>query len=160
MIVVSPPSLKSRALRLLSTREYSRTELEKKLAPFEAVEGTLGKALDELQAKGFINEQRVLESVLHRRANKLGTMRIRQELESKGLAPEAVLDAVELLRSTELERARAVWEKKFGKSEKSTASNPAERAKQMRFLATRGFSGDAIRKLIPSFTAVHDMNDQ
>lgn len=139
------PSLKSRALRLLSTREHSRAELEKKLISFEEVEGELCKALDELQAKGFINEQRVLESVLHRRASKLGTTRIRQELESKGLAPEAVLDAVEALRSTEVERARAVWEKKFGKSEASAA--PAERAKQMRFLAARGFSGDVIRKI-------------
>jgi regulatory protein len=101
--------------------------------------------LDALQAKGFINEERVLESLIHRRAPKLGTNRIRQELESKGLAPEAIRDAVATLRSTEVERARAVWEKKFGKSEASAA--PAERAKQMRFLAARGFSGDVIRKV-------------
>lgn len=140
-----PLSLKARALRLLSTREHSRTELERKLAAFEEVEGELGKALDALQAKGFINEERVLESLIHRRAPKLGTNRIRQELESKGLAPEAIRDAVATLRSTEVERARAVWEKKFGKSEAS--ATPAERAKQMRFLAARGFSGDVIRKV-------------
>ncbi|MEN9669921.1 MAG: hypothetical protein RL018_198, partial [Pseudomonadota bacterium] len=49
-------SLKGRALRLLSGREYSRAELVKKLAPFETTEGELAKALDELQAKEFINE--------------------------------------------------------------------------------------------------------
>ena len=62
------PSLKGRALRLLSRREHSRRELERKLQPYEEEPGKLAQALDELQAKGFISEQRVVESVLHRRA--------------------------------------------------------------------------------------------
>jgi regulatory protein len=101
-------------LRLLGAREYSRAELERKLAPFEDEPGSLARALDDLQGKGFINEQRVLESVVHRRSSKLGAQRIRQELHSKGLDPAAVLEAVEQLSATEVERARAVWRKKFG----------------------------------------------
>ena len=85
-----------------------------------------------------------LDSVLHRRAAKLGTQRIRQELQSKGLAPEAVLQAVEQLRATEVERAREVWRKKFGEP----PADAAERAKQMRFLASRGFGGESIRKVV------------
>jgi len=139
-----PLSLKGRALRLLSTREHSRAELERKLQPYEEESGSLAQALDELQAKGFINEQRVVESVLHRRAGKLGTQRIRQELQSKGLAPEAVQDAVEHLRATELARAREVWRKKFG----VPPVDATERAKQMRFLASRGFGGETIRKVV------------
>ena len=139
-----PLSLKGRALRLLSAREYSRAELCAKLAEFEEEAGSLALALDDLQAKGFINEQRVLESVLHRRAGKLGTQRIRQELQSKGLAPDAVLQAVEKLRATEVERAKEVWRKKFGEP----PVDAAERAKQMRFLASRGFGGEAIRKVV------------
>ena len=143
--MATPPlSLKGRALRLLGTREHSRAELERKLIPYEEEPGSLARALDELQVKGFINEQRVLESVLHRRAAKLGTTRIRQELQGKGLAPETVLEAVEQLRTTEVERAREVWRKKFG--EPPVDAN--ERAKQMRFLASRGFGGEAIRKVV------------
>ena len=137
-------SLKGRALRLLSGREYSRAELVKKLAPFETTPGELEKALDELQAKDFINEQRVVDSVLHRRSAKLGTARIKQELQSKGLDAGAVLDAVDLLKSTEVERAREVWRKKFG----SAPENASERGKQMRFLMSRGFGSEAIRKVI------------
>ena len=145
MALTRPPlSLKGRALRLLSGREHSRAELERKLQPHEEEPGTLVKALDDLQAKGFINEQRVVESVLHRRAAKLGTARIRQELQSKGLAPEAVLEAVDRLRATEVDRAREVWRKKFGEP----PVDAAERGKQMRFLASRGFGGDAIRKVV------------
>ncbi len=143
-MATSPLSLKGRALRLLGTREHSRAELERKLATYEEEPGSLTRALDELQAKGFINEQRVLESVLHRRAAKLGTTRIRQELQGKGLAPEAVLEAVEQLRATEVERAREVWRKKFGEP----ALDAAERGKQMRFLASRGFGGEAIRRVV------------
>jgi regulatory protein len=137
-------SLKGRALRLLSGREYSRAELVKKLTPFETTEGELAKALDELQAKDFINEQRVVDSVLHRRSAKLGAARIKQELQSKGLDAGAVLDAVDLLKSTEVERAREVWRKKFG----SAPENASERGKQMRFLMSRGFGSEAIRKVI------------
>ena len=140
----TPISLKGRALRLLSGREHSRAELERKLQPHEEEPGTLAKALDDLQAKGFINEQRVVESVLHRRAAKLGTARIRQELQSKGLAPEAVLEAVARLRATEVDRAREVWRKKFA----APPVDAAERGKQMRFLASRGFGGDAIHKVV------------
>ncbi len=137
-------SLKGRALRLLSGREYSRAELVKKLSQFETTPGELEKALDELQAKDFINEQRVVDSVLHRRSAKLGAARIKQELQSKGLDAGAVMDAVDLLKSTEVERAREVWRKKFG----SAPENASERGKQMRFLMSRGFGSEAIRKVI------------
>ncbi|WP_180125951.1 recombination regulator RecX [Rhodoferax sp. BLA1] len=138
------PSLKGRALRLLSGREHSRLELERKLAPFEEESGSLAAALDDLQAKGFISEQRVLESVVNRRASKLGAARIKQELQGKGLDPQAVADAVQALRTTELERARDVWQKKFGQA----PQDADQRAKQMRFLASRGFGGDTIRRVV------------
>jgi len=137
-------SLKGRALRLLSGREHSRTELERKLAKFEEEPGTLKRALDELQAKGFISEQRVIESVLHRRAAKLGAARVRHELQGKGLDPQAVAQAMVQLQSTEHERALAVWQKKFG----ATPATPLEAARQIRFLAARGFGGEAIRRIV------------
>lgn len=137
-------SLKGRALRLLAGREHSRAELEKKLAAHEAEPGELQRALDELQAKGFINEQRVVDSVLHRRAARLGTARLKQELQAKGIGAEAVAEAVQTLRVTELERAREVWRRKFGEP----AADAAGRAKQMRFLAARGFAGETIRRVL------------
>ena len=138
------PSLKGRALRLLSQREHSRVELERKLATFEEEPGTLALALDELQAKGFISEQRVLESVIHRRAAKLGTARIRQELQDKGLDRRLIEQAVAELRGNELERAREVWRKKFAGS----SGSPVEQARQIRFLLTRGFAAEVVRRVV------------
>ncbi len=152
MIAHPPLSLKGRALRLLSGREHSRAELERKLKGHEETPGQLARTLDDLQAKGFISEARVVESVIHRRAAKLGAARIRQELQAKGLAPEAVADAVASLKGTELARAREVWRRKFGRdmdeSEGAAAPDAAARAKQARFLLTRGFGAEVVRRVV------------
>jgi regulatory protein len=143
-MAATPLTLTGRALRLLTGREHSRAELERKLGQFEEEPGQLARVLDSLTAKDFLNESRVVESVLHRRAAKLGTQRIKQELQAKGLEPQAVADAVERLRASELERAREVWRKKFG----TQPTDAAERGKQMRFLASRGFGGDTIHRVV------------
>ncbi len=146
------PSLKGRALRLLSQREHSRSELERKLTPHAEEPGELAKALDELQARDFINEGRVIESVVHRRAAKLGATRIKQELTSKGLSGDAVTQALAGLRETEYSRALAIWRKKFDRP----AADPKERAKQVRFLLTRGFNADVVRKIIQGAEELED----
>lgn len=137
-------SLKGRALRYLAAREHSRTELERKLKDHEETPGQLAQVLDDLQAKDFINETRVVESVINRRADRFGASRIKYELLNKGLSTEAVAEAVNGLKSSELERAQNVWRKKFD----GPAPDAAARAKQMRFLAARGFSGDVIRRVV------------
>jgi regulatory protein len=136
-------SLKGRALRALAAREHSRTELARKLASFETEPGELAKILDELAAKGFINEQRVADSLVYRRGAKLGTARVVQELKAKGVDAAAVQAAATALKATELDRAREVWRKKFGTLEES-----ADRMKQMRFLASRGFAPEVIRRVV------------
>ena len=141
-------SLKGRALRLLAAREQSRTELEKKLKAHEETPGQLAVVLDELQAKEFISEARVVESVINRRQAKLGASRIRQELFSKGINKEAVSEAMAGLKATELDRAKELWRKKFGVRSDGQPFDRAAQAKQMRFLAARGFSGDVIRRVM------------
>lgn len=142
-------SLKGRALRLLAGREHSRAELQRKLSAHETEPGELAKALDELEAKGFINEQRVLESVLHRRSARLGASRVRQELQAKGLDPQAVAEAVARLQGSEEARAREVWRKRFA----GPPADAAERGKQMRFLLTRGFSAEVVRRVVRGASA-------
>lgn len=137
-------SLKGRALHLLAAREHSRAELERKLKPHEETPGQLAQVLDELQARDFISEARVVESVINRRAGRFGASRIKYELQNKGLGAEAVADAVDRLKGSELERAQSIWRKKFD----GPAADAAGRAKQMRFLAARGFGGEVIRRVV------------
>ena len=142
----APPSLKSRALRLLAQREHSRSELTTKLARHVQEGDDLPALLDALQAKGFIDEARVMESVLHRRAPLLGSQRVLQELRRKGLGDELVQKAASELADSELARARAVWARRFGTA--PAASTPQERARQMRFLVSRGFAGEVVRRVV------------
>ncbi len=144
MLSQPPPTLKGRALRALAGRDYSRAELERKLASFETEPGQLAKALDELQAKGFLDEQRAADSLARRRGQKLGTARVVQEMRAKGMEPQAIVQASAELKATELERAREVWRKKFGQP----PIDAKEHGKQMRFLIARGFSSDVIRRVV------------
>lgn len=138
-------SLKGRALKYLAQREHSRLELARKLGPHAEDPAEVDAVLEALQAAGWLSEERFVESVVHRKAARLGTARIRQELQGHGLAPETVAGAVEQLRATELERARAVWARRFGGEAPADA---AERARQMRFLAARGFATEVIRRVV------------
>jgi regulatory protein len=137
-------SLKGRALRSLAGREHSRAELEKKLAKFEEEPGELQRVLDDLQAKDFISEARVVASVLHQKAPRMGAARVRQELQLKGIAPEAIFEAVASLRDTEFTRAAEIWRRRFG----ALPQDAKEHARQARFLMSRGFSGTVVGKLL------------
>jgi regulatory protein len=144
MFATQTLSLKGRALKALAARDYSRVELERKLQSFEQEPGQLAQALDELQAKGFLDDQRAADSLAHRRGQKLGTARVVQEMRSRGIDAEAIESATQDLKASELERAREVWRKKFGEP----AQDAAARGKQMRFLISRGFSSEIIRRVI------------
>jgi regulatory protein len=157
MMIAPELTLKARVLRLLTLREHTRAELERKLASHTADDparqAELAHVLDELAAKGLISEARVVESTLHARASKLGGVRVLHELRRKGVGDAALADAAQTLRDTELERARAVWQKKFGaEADPATLANPVEinkaRARQLRFLAARGFSGDIAQRVV------------
>ena len=143
------PSLKVRALRLLSQREHSRAELSRKLARHldaedDASAARLEAVLDELEAKGLLSEQRAAEAVVARGAARYGERRLRQDLVGKGLGPELVARTLASTRGTELERARELWRRRFG----TLAADAGERARQARFLAGRGFSTDIIFKIV------------
>ena len=137
-------SLRGRALGYLSRREHSRTELSRKLTPHLGEGDSLDTLLDALEREGWLSNERFVESVVHRRGTRLGTSRIVHELKRNGIDETLIQDAGTELKKTELTRAREVWSKKFGE----LPTTPAERAKQARFLATRGFNGGTIVKVL------------
>lgn len=141
-------SLKARAVGLLSRREYSRAELTRKLASHAESPEALDSLLDALAKEGWQSDERVIQSVVHRKAPIHGSLRIAQELKQKGMSDGQVAEIRSQLKDTEFERARAIWDKKFGLS--GGAQTPAEYARQGRFLAARGFSHDIVRRILKS----------
>jgi regulatory protein len=142
-------SLKGRALKYLAAREHSRVELHRKLAPHAESAEAIDQVLDELEARGFLSAERFVQSVLHRRAGRYGAARVQAELAQHRLPAELTQAARQQLRETELSRAQLVWARRFGQP----PATPEERARQSRFLAGRGFSGDVIRTVLKSAMA-------
>jgi regulatory protein len=140
----NPPTVKARAVSLLAQREYSRQELSDKLMAEQASPEEIAQALAQLEAKGLVDDTRVVETLVNRRAGKLGGMRLRQELQAKGVSPELVAETMAGLKDSELARALAIWQKKFG----HVATDAATRNRQARFLATRGFSSDVVKQVV------------
>jgi regulatory protein len=140
------PSLKARALRWLSQREYSRHELRTKLlyaAGDSADAAAIEALLDQLVEQGHLSDARFVESRVHARHARFGNRRIELELRRHGLSPDDQLQ--QQLRTSELARAREVWRKKFNGRQ---ATDAAGRAKQARFLAARGFSAEVVRRIV------------
>lgn len=166
---MKPMSLKMRAISLLSQREHSVLELRRKLlrtardaqrkaammgssadagssdAPEAVVDPTLevDELLVWLQAQGYLDEARFVESRVHAREQRFGSLRIKQELAQHGLALST--DGQAALKATELARAQALWTRKF---HGVAADDLAGRAKQSRFLMARGFAPDVIRRVL------------
>lgn len=143
-------SVKGRALRYLSQREHSRRELERKLARHvtateeDSAQAQIARALDELAAAGLLSEARAAASVLASQGQRYGVRRLKQTLQFKGLDAALVSATLKDARSTELERAREVWRRRFG----APPADATERARQMRFMAGRGFEGEVIRRVV------------
>lgn len=146
-------------MQWLAQREQSRAELRRKLLPLAVSEDALATEagsppaelspsarvealLDWLEAHQYLSQARFVESRVHARAARFGNRRIRQELKQHqvALSPEAAL----ALNESELQRARAVRDRRFA----ARPTSAAERAKQARFLAGRGFSPEVIGRAL------------
>ena len=137
------PDLRVRALQLLARRDLSRAELRARLAADAGCAEELDTVLDTLQADHLLSDRRYASQRVIARAGRYGNGRLRQELRHQGVAEEDIVAALPE-GGDESARCRAVWAKKFDRLPQSAE----ERAKQMRFLQYRGFSGESIHRLM------------
>lgn len=141
-------ALRSRAIRLLARREYTRVELAHKLALHGTPE-EIDAVIAALEACQLQSDVRCAESYLRAHAGRLGLARLRQNMKLRGLDAGLVETQLKALTSNgdlpdELESARAVWVRKFS----AAPVDVKEWARQARFLQGRGFGGDIVRRLL------------
>jgi regulatory protein len=141
---VAELSLRQRALAALARREYSRAELTRKLAPHAESAEEVARVMDGLEGEGLLSAERFAESLIHRRQGRYGNRRIALELKQHQLDPDVIDRHLASLAVSEVERCRAVWQKKF----KRLPTGFIERAHQARFLSSRGFSAEAIGTIL------------
>lgn len=127
-------------MRYLARREHSRVELHGKLLPYVQEGEDLNAVLDELERKNWLSDARAATLLVDSKRGRFGTQRIAHELRQKGIAENLIADAIPKLKETELDAAREVWQRKFG----TAPQDAKEKAKQVRFLQSRGFSLEVI----------------
>jgi regulatory protein len=136
----------------LARREHSRAELRGKLLPHVQADADFEQAspvnldalLDDLAARGWLSDARAATQLVHAKRSRFGTRRITHELREKGISEELISAVLPELKDGELTVAREVWKKKFG----TVPQDEKEKVKQVRFLQSRGFSLDAIFKVL------------
>lgn len=136
-------SLRSKALQYLARRDYARAELHQKLLVQTENPEEIEALLDDFASRGWLSDTRFAEQWTQLRGVRYGAQRLKQELRMKGVADETIAGALEEIADSEETRARAVWQKKFG----ALPVSINERAKQVRFLASRGFSLEIAYKI-------------
>ena len=137
-------SLRGRALAMLARREHTRAEMARKLSPHAESPEQVDQLLDALIARGWLSETRFAESRANTLTRKFGSRKIEHDLRSRGVSADVVEQTVARALSEELENCRAAWQRKFG----VLPQDAAERGRQMRFLAGRGFSAEAVRQVL------------
>ncbi len=136
--------LRQQAIRLLARREHTHAELRKKLAG-EGTEEEIEAVLADLANTGLLSDARTAASFLRAQGARFGTAKLKYSLRAKGADDETIAAALEGAElPDDIERARAIWLRKFG----SVPQNQKEWARQARFLQSRGFSSDVIRRLL------------
>ena len=144
MVNFMADELRQTAIRLLARREHTRVELARKLSGLGTQE-EIATVLADMEASQLQSDNRTAENYLGSNASRLGASRLRHTLKTRGVAPEMIEE--QLARANlpdEIERARAAWSRKFS----AAPSNPKEWARQARFLQSRGFAGDIVRRLL------------
>ncbi|MBD9514088.1 recombination regulator RecX [Pseudomonas sp. PDM22] len=141
----SPVAVRRVAMDLLARREHGRAELSRKLRQRGATQDLIDPALDRLAEEGLLNESRYLESYIASRARAgYGPVRIREELSQRGLPRSEIDGALSESDVDWSENLREVWRRKFAR----LPQDARERAQQGRFLSYRGYSMEAISRLL------------
>ncbi len=135
-------------MQWLARREYGRGELAAKLAERGCNEALAAEVVAMLAAEGLVSDERFVEALLHvRRTRGYGPLFIRRELEEKGIGKELIGRWLNPRDRDWLDDLRRVKKKKFGGR---LPASLAERARQTRFLQSRGFTHEQIRTVLGS----------
>lgn len=137
-------------MQYLARREHSRAELQAKLQHFLKDGDDLEAVLDDLEKHNWLSDARAANLLVDSKRGRFGSQRIAHELRQKGIAETLIDQAMPQLKETELDAAREVWQKKFG----VLPQDQKEKARQVRFLQSRGFSLEVILKVLKLSSAM------
>jgi regulatory protein len=142
---VSPAEVRRVAMDLLARREHSFHELQQKLSRRFFDPDLISDQLNLLKDENLQSDERFVESFVNgRKSRGKGPMVIRHELKQKGIAAELVAMYLDDDPDEWLAIAQQTYRKKFGDK---PVADQKDKARRLRFMQYRGFSGEIIRQL-------------
>jgi regulatory protein len=142
-----PASLRATALRMLARRDFSRAELAQRLLARGGDRDEVTRTLDELEQRGYLSETRYAQALVAQKAGRFGKRAIAQALARRGIAADTARAALdELPARDELAQAMALWQRRFARP----PVDDRERAKQVRFLLSRGYDLSIALRVVPA----------
>jgi regulatory protein len=142
----NPAEARKKAMDYLARREHGYTELINKLIKFGFDANIADDAVAKLIDDGLQSDQRFVEAFVRSRINQgKGPVKIRSELHDKGVAGGIVANGLHEAAQDWHELARQVRLKKFGRERPGDFK---DKARQMRFLQSRGFESDHIQAAV------------
>lgn len=133
----------NRAAALCSRSEQCESDVRAKLATWLDLPEQADEIIAHLKREGFIDEQRYARAYVHDKFlyNGWGRIKLRAMLRSKGIADDAILQAMEQIDETEyrntlLRLLATKWRSVAG------CDRQRSRAALLRFAASRGFEAD------------------
>lgn len=146
------------ALNLLSRRDWGRAELRGRLERKPIPEDVREDVLARLDEWGYLDDARVAQAVVRLKGEARGWLALRRELERRGV-PEAERDAAlaPLDEAQQADAAAALLRKHAWRFDSGDARK--DRAKAARFLARRGFDGDAARRAVDAVWSTGNAED-
>ncbi len=132
-------------MNLLARREHSRLELQGKLQKRNFPAAEITSSLDGLVADGLLDEARFVEAFTRLRVRRgSGTIKIRHELRQRGITDEMIEAELLLYQGQWVDLAQREQAKRFG----GLPTDIKERARQARFLQSRGYDFEVIREVL------------
>jgi len=128
--------------------------LRDKLLPHADTEHEVDLVLGDLEAKGFLSDERFAQSYVRTKGQRYGALRLRFGLREAGISDSIIESELAAFKSKELQQALLVWARRFAARPESIQ----ERARQERFLLQRGFPPGTLRRLEASGFADPDLS--
>ena len=133
------------AVRLLARREHSRYELMQKLLLRQFQASAITLVLDHLVKKNWQSDERFAEHYVRSALSKgYGALKIQAGLRERGIPAAMIAEALSKVPDVWLTHIQKVWQKKFGTI---VEYGSLSFMKQQRFLQSRGFMGEDIKRL-------------
>jgi regulatory protein len=132
-------------MRWLAARDRSAHEIAHRLTAAGVRPATVARTLQRLRERGYLDDARLADSAAAAAVRRrLGSVRVRADLEARGVAESCIVAALSAHFDDEVTLARAA----LAQHRLSTPDDPRQRAQAARWLLQRGFPEPVVLAIV------------